>query len=113
MKNLLKLLVLATIFSFTEVASAQVGFGIYFGTPPPPPPVRRDVIVVRPYPEAVWVPGYWSYDYGVRNYVWVGGRWDRPPHPGAIWRGGTWRHQPKGYYYAPGHWSRGRGRGHR
>lgn len=112
MKNLMKVMVLAIILSVTEIASAQVGVGIYFGSPPPPPPPRREIIIVRPYREAVWVPGYWNYDYGVRNYVWVGGRWDRPPRAGAVWKSGYWRHHPKGYYYAPGHWG-GKGRGHR
>jgi hypothetical protein len=39
----------------------------------PPPPVV-EVVPVRPYPAAVWVPGYWA---PVPHWVWVRGRWRR------------------------------------
>jgi len=38
-----------------------------------PPPARIEVIGVRPYRNAVWVPGYWLRARG--GWVWVGGRW--------------------------------------
>lgn len=41
-------------------------------TAPPPPPIV-EVVPVRPYPAAVWVPGYWVPR--PRVWVWVRGHW--------------------------------------
>jgi uncharacterized membrane protein YebE (DUF533 family) len=46
------------------------------GPPPPPPAPPSDPVTAPPSPNAVWVPGYWTYD-GYR-YTWVGGRWELP-----------------------------------
>lgn len=64
--------------------------------PPPIPaaPQVQEVVVTAPSPEAVWVPGYWSYRG--RGYVWVAGHWEMPP--------------PSHRNYVVGHWER---RGHR
>jgi len=60
-------------------------------TPPPPPA-----------PQAVWTPGYWSWN-GVR-YVWVPGRYVVPPFPGAVWIGGRWVAHGPAWVWVDGRW---------
>jgi hypothetical protein len=67
---------------------------------PPAPIVER-----RPPPPArgfVWIDGYHRWDGA--HYVWVGGRWDRPPHPGAHWVAHRWVHRHGGWVMIEGHW---------
>jgi hypothetical protein len=47
----------------------------------PPAPI---VETVSPAPGIgfVWIGGAWAW-HG--RWVWEGGHWDRPPHPGAVW----------------------------
>lgn len=82
MKKMLILATLAMLLTMGATAQAQIhwGVGVYIGTPPPPPPPRREVVIHRPYADAYWVPGYWSFDRPHRRYCWIGGRWDRPRH---------------------------------
>lgn len=68
----------------------------------PPAPVQSGVVGVAPRPGYVWVGGYQRWN-GTR-YVWVAGRWVRPPRFGAVWvapryvrRGSTWVFY-KGYW---------------
>ena len=73
-----------------------------------PPREIVEVRSARPGPDFVWVDGYHRWDDGRHGYVWVGGRWDRPPHHGAVWV----KHEyvkvhdrdRDGYEYHPGHW---------
>jgi hypothetical protein len=113
MKMLIRTAVFAMLCVISSTAIGQIRWGvnIQIGTPPPPP--RYEVIVERPYPEAVWVPGYWDYDYGGRSYIWVTGRWQRAPYLGAVWMAPRWHGHGRGYAYERGHWGgRGHGRGH-
>jgi hypothetical protein len=79
------------------LASAQVVIRVA-----PPPPVRVGVVGVAPGPGYVWTGGYQRWNGTA--YVWVPGRWVRPPRAGVVWvpphyvaRGGTW-------VYYKGHW---------
>src|SRR5579872_3575653 len=76
MKTLLKISAVCLLLVMAVPSFAQVSWGVdlRFGTPPPPP---REVIVERPYPDAVWEPGYYNYGPDYR-YAWVPGRWH--PH---------------------------------
>ena len=39
------------------------------------------------------------------GYVWVPGRWDRPPRARARWVPGRWVHEGRrGWYFVDGHW---------
>ncbi len=68
-----------------------------------PPPVRVEVRPARPFPNAVWVAGYWNWN-GTR-FVWVSGRWVKPRR-GMVWVPGHWRHMRRGWRWVPGHWKR-------
>ena len=45
--------------------------------PPPPAPASAEAVSAPPAPNALWVPGYWSFD-GAR-YTWIAGQWEIPP----------------------------------
>lgn len=82
---------LAPAASFAQVV-VRVG--------PPAPIVERHG--PRPGPGFVWISGYHRWDGA--HYVWVPGRWDRPPHPGAVWVAHRWVHRNGGYVLVEGHW---------
>ena len=68
----------------------------------PPLPVRVGVVGVAPHPGFVWVEGYHVYRGG--GYVWVPGRWVRPPRPAAVWIPPHYDRVPRGWVFVPGHW---------
>jgi hypothetical protein len=55
-----------------------------------------------PGPGYAWIDGYWGWRGG--RYIWVPGRWDRPPYAGAYWNHGHWDHYPEGWRFHEGHW---------
>jgi hypothetical protein len=67
-----------------------------------PPPIRAEVVGVAPGPGYVWVPGYYRHDG--RDYLWVAGRWDRPPRARARWVPAHWERDRRGWYFVDGHW---------
>jgi hypothetical protein len=77
---------------------------VYVRTRPPAP-----IVETRPAPRHhgyVWRPGYHRWDG--HRYVWVGGRWVRPPYARARWASGRWQHHERhGWHWVPGHWARG------
>ena len=83
--------------TLTGAAGAADVF-VRFGPPPP----RREVVVVRPGPRHVWVPGYYRYHRG--RYAWSGGRWMVPPRPRAVWVPGYWAPRRGGYVWVAGYW---------
>ena len=54
---------------------------VYVRVGPPAPIVETRVIA--PWPGYVWIPGYQRWSGSA--YVWVPGRWDRPPRARAVW----------------------------
>ena len=104
------LTMLVSALAFAPAASAGVyvsgGVRIYA----PLPPVRHEVVIARPGPRYVWVPGYWR-PYG-GHYGWVAGAWVVPPYPYGYWVAphvAYYHHHP--YYYG-GHWAHGHGHGY-
>ena len=99
------LAMLVSALSFAPAASARVyvrggGIVVHGG----PPALRHEVLIPRPGPRYVWVPGYWNWEGN--NYVWVGGNWLLPPYPRAAWVGPrvVYRHHQR--YFYRGHWRR-------
>jgi hypothetical protein len=68
-----------------------------------PPPFRQDVVLARPGPDHVWTDGSW--DYGRSGWVWVDGRWTRPPARQAHWVKAEYVRVDRGWRYVPAHWS--------
>jgi len=78
----------------------------------PPATIAERPGVGRPDRRAQWVPGYWDWDPGQNDYVWVGGTWQVPP-VGSMWVAGRWMRDNDGWYRVPGVWSRRRDSGTR
>ena len=57
---------------------------------------------VRPGRDYIWVAGY--HRWNGNRYVWEAGRWDRPPHPHAVWVAPRWRHRHNGWVFVEGRW---------
>jgi hypothetical protein len=71
--------------------------------PGPPPEPVFEIVPAIPFPEAVWLAGFWAFVAG--NWVWSSGYWERSPHPGAKWYPGRWNYEgSRGYHWHPGHW---------
>ncbi len=73
---------------------------VYLRLGPPAPYVERRA--PAPGPAFVWIDGYQRWDG--RGYVWVPGRWVRPPRPRLRWVSGHWAHDRHGWYFVEGHW---------
>ena len=73
---------------------------IYVNLTPPRAVVERRV--VAPGPGYIWQDGYQQWNGN--SYVWVAGRWVRPPHRHARWTAGRWVHNSHGYYWQEGRW---------
>ncbi|MGO8765944.1 MAG: hypothetical protein ACLQSR_12535 [Limisphaerales bacterium] len=72
-------------------------------TPPPSqvPPPQVEVRPAQPDVTFVWVPGRWEWR---GHWVWFGGYWGAPPHPGAVWVAGHWQWRRHGYVWMEGRW---------
>jgi hypothetical protein len=68
----------------------------------PPPPVRVGVVGKPPGIGYVWIEGYQRWDG--KKYLWVSGRWVRPPRAGAVWVAPTWVRQRNGWVLDKGYW---------
>jgi hypothetical protein len=69
-----------------------------------PPPARDEAVPAqsaRPFPEAVWVPGYHVWHGG--EYVWVAGKWERPPEGRTVWVAPRWEKRDGGFVFVEGY----------
>jgi hypothetical protein len=73
---------------------------VYVRVRPPAPIVEARV--VSPGPGYVWVSGY--HNWNGRAYVWVPGRYERPPRPRSVWVPAHWQHERHGWYLVEGRW---------
>jgi hypothetical protein len=67
-----------------------------------PPAAIVETRGVAPGPGYIWIGGYHRWDGAA--YVWVPGRWDRPPRPGAHWVAHRWVRRHGGYVFVEGRW---------
>ncbi len=70
----------------------------------PPPPLSERPGIEPPSASAEWIEGYWEWDAGRNDFVWVTGTWRVAP-PGRFWVNGYWKRDDKGWYRVPGFWS--------
>jgi hypothetical protein len=96
----MKRFLLTAAFAIGLSVSAAHAAAVYVRVGPPAP--VREVIVARPTPRSVWIPGYYRWS-GV-NYAWVAGYWTVPPRTRTVWVPGYWAHQRSGYVWMPGYW---------
>ncbi|MBY0368361.1 MAG: hypothetical protein K2X12_19130, partial [Burkholderiaceae bacterium] len=66
-----------------------------------PPPMLVEVPPPPPYPEAVWIGGYWGWH---ARWVWCAGRWSAPPQPGYVWAQPYYEHRDGVVVFVPGFW---------
>ena len=91
------MLLAAIALGATYTASAQ----IYVKIRPVAPVV---VQTERPGRTHVWIGEEWREEGN--GYVYIGGHWELPPHPGERWIPGHWSHEGRGDYWIRGHWAR-------
>lgn len=96
----MKRLLLTSVMGLALMAGGASAAEIYVRFGPPPPP--REVIVMRPGPRHVWVPGY--YRWTGNHYHWVKGCWRKPPRGRMVWVPGHWVPRRGGYVWIAGYW---------
>jgi hypothetical protein len=97
MKSLLAFAVLGGMLMTETVMFAEVIIKTA-----PPAPVSVAVVGRAPATGYVWVAGYYQGVGG--RYVWVAGKWMRPPRVGMVWVAPMWRRGPSGYVFVAGRW---------
>ncbi len=70
----------------------------------PPPPLSERPAIDPPSGNAEWIEGYWEWDAGRKDFVWVTGTWRVAP-PGRFWVNGYWKRDDQGWYRVSGFWS--------
>jgi hypothetical protein len=77
---------------------------VHAAPPPAPRPVPSSLqnIADGDTDRRAWIGGH--YQWNGSEYVWVPGRWEKPPHPGAVWVNGLWAHARNGWYWVEGRW---------
>lgn len=68
----------------------------------PPPPQMAEVVPVAPAPDALWIPGAWSFDG--RAYAWFAGHWEIPPPNARTFVTAHWERMGGRYGWLPSHW---------
>lgn len=90
--------------SLLTATPAQAATRIYVRIGPPPIVVEHHRRLH--WPGQTWRPGYYRWDG--RHYEWTRGQYIRPPYHRAVYISGRWvRERGHGWYWVPGHWSRG------
>ncbi len=69
-----------------------------------PPVAQAEVVLARPGPDYVWIPGYWTWRDS--RYEWMAGQWVMPPHSNAVWTPPHWDSESGGgYRFYEGYWN--------
>jgi len=66
----------------------------------PPAPIS-EFVPVAPYPDYVWIGGYWGWHGG---WYWTAGHYAPRPFRGAAWVSGGWARGPRGWAWHGGRW---------
>ena len=95
-----KILSTAVLLAGTIITGCGPAYvGASFGPPPPP---RYGVIGVAPGPGYIWADGY--YNRAGNGWVWVAGRWARPPRGRSAWVRPEWRQEHGNWRFHRGYW---------
>jgi hypothetical protein len=97
----MKRALLLVTMAMSAVLSGCAANGAYVVRYGPPPP-RYGVVGFAPGPGYVWTDGYWDRSGG--QWIWIGGRWMRPPRPHAVWVPGVWVQQRNAWRFRRGSW---------
>ena len=97
-----RLLLTSTVLLGTILSACASGGGYYSARIGPPPPPRYAVFGVAPAPGYVWTNGFW--DLRGSRWVWVDGRWVRPPRGRTVWVPNEWRQEHGRYRMQRGYW---------
>lgn len=68
-----------------------------------PPAPLVEIIPPAPYPDYVWINGYWWWSGS--SYVWIRGHWSAPPRIGLVWVPSGWILYNGYYHFVAGYWS--------
>lgn len=68
----------------------------------PPAPIAENP-PPQPFPQAIWIPGYWFWLNERQDFIWICGVWRLPP-PERIWAPGHWKEIENGWTYICGAW---------
>jgi len=90
----------SVLFASSGLACCGGGYVAYRVPAPPPPQVGA--VGFAPGPGYVWIDGFW--DLRGSRWVWVNGRWSRPPRAGAVWVPDRWDRHGERWRYNRGHW---------
>jgi hypothetical protein len=75
---------------------------VQIAPPPAPPPPVSEVVSAPPAPNALWVPGYWSFTGN--GYTWLGGHWEIPPPTARAYVAAHWETRGDHYVYVQSYW---------
>ena len=89
--------------AFAKPVILEVQVGVVALKPPPAyitevPPAQRPAVA-----NVAWVPGYWAWDAGRNDHIWVSGCWRATP-PAMSWVPGYWTPVAGGWQWVPGFW---------
>jgi hypothetical protein len=73
----------------------------------PPNPIEERAPEVKPQGNnAIWIPGYWSWEDDRKDFIWISGVWRVAP-PGQRWVPGYWQEGQDGWHWVSGYWMPG------
>jgi len=104
-----KISLLALACAAAPVAAlAGVEIGVNIGAPDivvraAPPLDRYEAVGIAPGPGYVFIRGHWGWRH--ERWEWIGGRWELPAQPGAVWVPGQWIVRGGGYVWIEGHYA--------
>ncbi|HVU36087.1 MAG TPA: YXWGXW repeat-containing protein [Opitutaceae bacterium] len=87
---------------YSDESGERRAYRVVEAPPPPPPAPAAETVTPSPASNAVWIPGYWSFDG--TSYSWVAGHWEIPPPNAHSYVAAHWENQGGGYFFVPAYW---------